>query len=433
LKAALKAALSRTDDYSGQVVTSSRTLQLETKRRKAVEEELNAVTAENSELHRHLTEAREQLRDRAGEVQRLEREARKEDYIATIETLNRSLKTEITELMKEQEESDRFTAEVRSHVEECSSFISRGLHDLPDYFAMFKGRFRGKEELVSLDGTDNLLKVLQFLRDLLIFEAKRRMKDTRLLVSQDVDLPIEQLHSTPAKSLDKSMQTVFEKGTSTGEVMYRRVTPPALSVVRPKSRVLDFNRETSLLTAYRPYGSPLMSSSMRRDTSLEGGLNSSDLIGALSVQSDKLSQLNQQITETMTSSRNLLNSSLAHEGRIRPAVKDSILESVSFDVDEIGRLEQRMLSKTRSERELTIPTQLDLKVIVGEFQSSLKAPNTEKSASSKRFGFKMPRVKEQRQEQSQEQSTGVKSDTKPASKFKTMAALSRYSSSTGKK
>mmetsp|Transcript_27255 Transcript_27255/g.48968 ORF Transcript_27255/g.48968 Transcript_27255/m.48968 type:complete len:492 (+) Transcript_27255:204-1679(+) len=436
LKETLQSALARCEELNEKLSGINHTLHTEVKRRKAAEEELKTSRSENASLDRRLSECKLLLESRDSELQRLERMADKgsrETHSSSLESFNRSLKTEIGDLRQEQEANSKFVAEVRSQIEMFSSFILSKMHDIPEYNKIFKDRFRSYDELKAPDENVSLLKVLQFLKDLLIFEAQNRLKPKKKEQIIQAYEP-EDFSAVHNRSFDKSMQTQAEKATNTVEAEVKVKNFSMISPIKPKPRPISIEKDNSFSRSlYKPpFSSPktLKSPHAHKEASFDAGLSdTSGLIDALSMQNDKLSKLNQQIAETMASSRNLLNTSITLDSSRYPG-RSSHYPPDPFEMDEPEISSSRKMNKVLSERDLAIPTQLDLKVIAEALQGSIsspRAPFKERSSEAKHFSFQSPTNRSRRAYNTEQELPGVteflKSPKESEHKFKSVAAL----------
>jgi hypothetical protein len=305
LKDALQAALSKNEELYDKVMNLSNDMKEERRKRKAADDELKKARGEVALFDRKVAETKDLLKSREQELVRLERlvdlNSAESNYTGNLEAANRSLKAQVTELRTELEERERSPERSSRKVAKYSSFICNKLNDLPDYFGLFRGRFKSYDEFTE----GGLLKTLQFLADLLMFEAQ---KPGRKVAEDYSDEEVET--ASHYRSYDKSMQTQADKATSTQ-------VPPRPLTRGDKPISPSIGRDSSYTYAYET--PKHLKEAAMKDTSLYSGAlrDSTGLIEVLSFQNEKLNRLNQQIAETMASSRTLLNTSGTFDSRAR--------------------------------------------------------------------------------------------------------------------
>lgn len=399
LKESLQTAFDKCEDMNSKLANSTHSLKSEIKRRKAAENELKAARSQISDLDKQLSECKALMSSREAEAKRLERKEKgnREACIANLEASIRDLKAEANGLRQSQEEHTRFVDDVKEQIGKYSSFIGSKLAKLPEYDSIFKGRFKSLDELNALEDKRSLIKVLKFLGDLIFFETRNRLTPLkREQCSQALETSYDEASGAHLRSFDKSNQTLSDKATDTltKEELLKELKP--LSSPKPRPRPISFDKDSSFSKVYKPpYSSPkaARTQSLLRETSFDVGLNdTSGLIDALSMQNDKLSRLNQQIAETMASSRNLLNSSLTLD-HSRPTFRGPSYETNPFDIDEPEiHPSSKKMNRVLSDRDLAIPTQLDLRLIADALQGSMsspRVPSTDRSSDGKHFTFQV--------------------------------------------
>mmetsp|Transcript_968 Transcript_968/g.2356 ORF Transcript_968/g.2356 Transcript_968/m.2356 type:complete len:550 (-) Transcript_968:3174-4823(-) len=391
LKGALQSALSKNDELYDKVLTSNHSLKEEVRRRKAAEEELKKARSEIAHFDKKLTEAKILIESKEQELQRMERMVEissKEGQLTNLEATNRSLKNEIREMRSELESRFQFSERTQHKISKYCCFISNKLNEVPDFLALFKGRFKNPEDFRGIEDEEGVLKILQFLADLLMYEAQKprsRLKD--YYSDEEVEVYQEEPTSWQYKSINKSIQTQSEKATNTYETA--PVTPYAMlsqaSSRGEMKKTPSLGRDSSFTYLYKqPYETPkAYKEPSFKETSYNTGLSdTSGLIEVLSFQNEKLNRLNQQIAETMASSRTLLNTSRALDSRARSAARVFKHEEVVHD-DESLPTERRM-TKALSERDLGIPMIIETKAISGmQAPENLKSPTAQKSPYEK--------------------------------------------------
>jgi hypothetical protein len=439
LNEALQGAISKNDELYDRMVSCSQALKEEVRRRRAAEEELKTSKAEVVLSGRKVIETEALLSSRERELERLERFVEmnsRDSQIAYLETSNRKLKAKLDEARSKIEDKERFNEQALQKISKYCNFISAKLTDLPDFLALFRGRFKSLEDFRVHDHQD-VLKVLRFLADLLVYEAQKAKATAEY---SEVELDHEQFMSSHCRSSDRSMQMQSEKATNTPDSMsptpfhalskaalrnerpqretptsyparsqtnYRSQTPPAypgLSSPReepqcyqgvprtsnrlelPRPSTSQSNSKADYPTTYLAMSQPVSrgakheTPSLGRDSSFpnlykdseescetpkgfragkdipcrEELSGTSGLIEVISLQNEQLNRLNQQIAETMLSSRTLLSTPRAVEGRTRSAVRLS--RKPEETSEDHGTAEgPRTLKKVLSESDLSTP------------------------------------------------------------------------------
>lgn len=351
LKTALKSALGKNDELYSRFVACAHSLKDETKRRKAAEEELTRARTEAVLVNKRLSHSQAEFDSLEQELQRVKSLREKPDNFertAELEASVHSLRRELESLREQLENQLQFSERTQLKITKYCSFISTKLNELPDYLELFKGRFPGN--FTAPIDEESVLKLLQFIADLLIFEAENPLLDRKVCERElENGFYSEDTLTQPLKSPSKSVQTPSEKGTNTYEAVqdkpYTALSIPSGEALRTPSLGRDCEF-TDVNT--RNYDAPKASTDAfnrpnlyvrrmadHRSFSDESGLNdTSGLIEVLSFQSEKLSKLNLQIAETMASSRTLLNTSRTQgNGRYVTAYSTRLSSPKAFGVD----------------------------------------------------------------------------------------------------
>lgn len=373
LKGALQSALTKNDELYDKVLTSSHSFKEEARRRKAAEEELRKAKADVSILDKQFAEAKAKLDSRDQEVSRLQHivELTSRDGNKTgLEATNRALKAQVAELERRLDPRLQITCQTQRKIAKYCSFITSKLAELPDYLALFKGRFKRPEQFTTVEDEQDVLKVMQFLADLLMFEAqtpKARSEDSDS--EDDPDLYLQEATSWQFRSINKSIQTQAEKATNTSDITSPRpsVTYGGLSQIISRGdakKTPILGRGDSFSYLYKqPFEVPkaALKDNFFKETSYSSNLSDTNgLIEVLSFQNEKLNKLNQQIAETMASSRSLLNTSKAADFRARSAASTFQANEADMFDNESAPTERR-LGKVQSERELAVPKAAEVK------------------------------------------------------------------------
>lgn len=418
LKVALRTALNKNEELHDKTTANSLALKDEIRRRKAVESEFNRAKAEFAHFDLKVSESKALLQSREQELQRLEHlmeVANTEVRGSSLEAANRTLKAQVKQLKQQLEERMQVTQRTRRRIDKYCSFINAKLHELPDYLILFRGRFKRSDDMKALDDEENILKVLQFLADLLMYEAQKprpSRKDRRY----DEEVSNSREESTPwqQKSVSKSIQTQSDKATSTS--VSPPITPYATSLPFGSSpmslprfkgddlRTSILGRDSAVSYLYRHSETPKAQESPFKEATYSAGLSdTSSLIEALSFQNEKLNKLNQQIAETMASSRNLLNTSRNFDNRsVLPNHENRLQEDLSSPSEQRHFTAERAqvtaggtqdilgiaVTETLSEGKVTMQTASDLKSDTTEIElpgvtEFLQPQKTDLSGSAK--------------------------------------------------
>jgi hypothetical protein len=363
LKDALQAALSKNEELYDNVVNLSNDMKEERRKRKAVTDELKKARGEVAQFDRRVAETKDLLESREEELVRLERlvdlNSRDSNYTANLEATNRSLKAQVTELRTELEERERSREQGSHKVAKYTSFICNKLNDLPDYFALFRGRFKSYDEFTE----GGLLKVLQFLADLLMFEdQKHGGRGTEDYSDEEGEA------ASQYRSYDKSMQTQAEKATGTQ-------APPRPLTRGDKQITPSLGRDSACFYAYETPRN--LKETAMKDTSLYSGAlrDTSGLIEVLSFQNEKLNRLNQQIAETMASSRTLLNTSSTFDSRGRVSSRAFRRDAEALHDDNYETYDGP--TKLHTEQANRVPVVIETRALsASETSDTLRSPAT---------------------------------------------------------
>jgi hypothetical protein len=244
LNEALQGAISKNDELYDNMLSCSQALKEEVRRRRAAEEELKKSKAEAVLSDRTVIETKALLSSRERELERFERFVEmnsRDTQIANLETSNLKLKAKLDEARGEIEDKERFGEQTLQKINKYCSFISARLTDLPDFHALFRGRFKSPEDF-RVDDYQDILKVLRFVADLLDYEAQKAKSTAEY---SEVEFDHKHFTSSRCQSSERSMLMQSEKATNTPDSAY----PKPLHAWSPKA-LTDEGSQRETPTSY---------------------------------------------------------------------------------------------------------------------------------------------------------------------------------------